>query len=113
MGKATAETYTNAGILKKAGSGLVLDIAGAEFFLVREDLNALTHDQAADVVNALGEPEGIAYLSPVACKAKTSMTSIIASHIYVVPYRRFCRVISGYQRRALVQEFHALQRIEA
>jgi len=106
MGKAASETYTNAGILKKAGNGLMMDLAGAEFFLMREDLSALQNNQAADIVNHLGDVEGVAWLSPVAALAKTDMTSIIACHIYVIPYQRFCRVLSGHQRRAMVREFH-------
>jgi hypothetical protein len=106
MGKAASETYTNAGILKKAGNGLMMDLAGAEFFLMHEDLSALQNNQAADIVNYLGEAEGVAWLSPVAARTKTDMTGIIASHIYVIPYQRFCRVLGGHQRRALVREYH-------
>lgn len=106
MGKAMGETYTNAGILKKAGAGLVLDIAGKEFFLVSEDLRSLMSDQTAEVVNHLGEAEGIAWLSPIVANKKLDMTSLIARRIYSVPYRGFGRVINGDQKQTIIKEYH-------
>ena len=106
MGKAVSETYTNAGFLKKAGTGLVMDLAGAEFFLYRGELDALNENRKADIVNVRGEPEGLAYLSPVAAQTKSELTGIISRRIYVVPYRRFCRVVAGSRRLARIMEYH-------
>lgn len=100
------ETYTRAGILKKAGSGLVMDIAGAEFFVIPDDLCALMNNQAADIVNHLGEAEGMAWLSPLVSVKKVDMTSMISRHIYIVPYRGLNRVMLGEQQQTRVQEYH-------
>ncbi len=100
------ETYTKAGILKKAGRGLLLDIAGAEFFVIYEDLGALMNNQVADVVNHVGEAEGVAWLSPLVSTKKVDMTSLIARRIYSVPYRGFSRVVSGDRQQARVKEYH-------
>jgi hypothetical protein len=105
MGKAMGETYSNAGILKKAGRGLVLNIAGAEFFLVEEDLNALMGNQMADVVNCVGEEQGLAWLSPLLSDRKMDLTTVIDCHIYSITYRGFWRVAGGDQRYAVIREF--------
>ncbi len=102
------ETYSNAGFLKRSGRGLVMDIAGAEFFLVEEDLCALMSNQMADVVNHVGEAEGLAWLSPLVAPKKLDMTTVIARHIYVVTYRGFGRVIGGDQRHAVIKEYHTV-----
>jgi hypothetical protein len=107
MAKGMGETYTNAGILKKAGRGIVLDIAGAEFFLIREDLNALMNNQAADLVNYDGDAEGIAWLSPLVSPRKADMTGVIAHRIYSVPYRGFSQVVSGDRQYTQVREYHS------
>ena len=106
MGKASFETCTNAGFLKKAGTGLVMDIAGAEFFISCNELDALINNRAAGIVNRLGSPEGIAYLSPLTAREKTEVTGIISRHIYIIHYRRLCHVLAGKEHRALIREFH-------
>jgi len=99
------ETYSNAGILKKAGKGLMMDIAGAEFFLIEEDLRALMSNQMADVVNQIGEAEGLAWLSPIVAPKKIDLTSVIHRRIYVVSYGGFSRVINGRQRHTVIKEY--------
>jgi hypothetical protein len=111
MGKVCSETYTNAGILKKTGTGLVMDIAGAEFFLFHGDLDALTGNRMATIFTSLGEPGGVAYLSPLSGQTKKEMTSVISPHIYSVPYRRFSRVMNGSQKRTILKEYHPRQRM--
>jgi hypothetical protein len=106
MRKAMGETYSNAGILKRAGKGLVMDIAGAEFFVLEEDLGALMSDQRADVVNTIGEAEGCAWLSPLVAHKKMDMTALIDRHIYVVSYQGFGRVIGGDKQREVIREYH-------
>lgn len=106
MGRASFETCTNAGFLKKAGTGLVMDIAGAEFFISRTELDALINNRAAGIVNRLGSPEGIAYLSPLTAREKKEVTGIISRHIYIIQYRRLCHVLAGKERRAHIREYH-------
>jgi hypothetical protein len=105
MGMAMDETYTRAGILKKAGSGLVMDIAGEEFFLIPDDLRALLDNRMAEIVNHRGECEGLAWLSPLVSVKKVDMTGMISRHIYVVPYRGFRRVMRGERQQTPVQEY--------
>jgi hypothetical protein len=106
MRKAIGETYSNAGILKRAGRGLAMDIAGAEFFLVEEDLHVLMSNQMADIVNPVGELEGLSWLSPLIAPKKRDMTTLIDRHIYIVDYRDFDRVIHGYRQQTTIKEYH-------
>jgi len=106
MRNAIGKTSSNAGILKRAGKGLVMDIAGAEFFLVEDDLRALMSNQMADVVNHVGEIEGLSWLSPLITAKKTDMTSLIDRHVYTVDYRDFDRVIRGNRRQTMIKEYH-------
>lgn len=106
MRKAMGETYSNAGILKRTGNGLVMDIAGAEFFVLKEDLRALVRNQMADVVNGEGEEEGLSWLSPLISPRKRDMTAIIDRHIYIVNYLNFHRVIHRDQNRTVIKEYH-------
>jgi hypothetical protein len=109
MRKAMGETYSNAGFLKKAGRGLVMDIAGAEFFMLEEDLSALMSNQMADVVNYLGEAEGLAWLSPLVAPKKMEMSAAIHHHIYIVSYGGFGQVIRGIRKQAVIKEYHPLK----
>jgi hypothetical protein len=109
MRKAMGETYSNAGILKKAGRGLVMDIAGADFFVLEEDLSALMSNQMADVVNCLGEAEGLTWLSPLATPKKMDMTTAIDHHIYIVSYGGFGHVVKGIRKQAVIKEFHPMK----
>ncbi|WAC04659.1 MAG: hypothetical protein OS112_09380 [Methanoregula sp.] len=106
MRKAMGETYSNAGILKKTGNGLVMDIAGAEFFVLKEDLSALMRNQMADVVNHEGEEEGLSWLSPLISSRKRDMTALIDHHIYIVNYQEFHRVVQRDQRQTVIKEYH-------
>jgi hypothetical protein len=105
MRKAMGETYANAGILKRAGRGLVMDIAGAEFFLIEEDLRALMSNQMADVVNHVGEMQGLSWLSPLTAPKKNGMTSLVDRRIYTVDYRGFDRVVSGDRQYTVIKEY--------
>jgi len=99
-------TCSHAGMLKRAGKGLVMDIAGAEFFLVEDDLRALMSNQMSDVVNHVDETEGLSWLSPLKTAKKTDMTSLIDRHVYTVDYRDFDRVIRGNRRQTMIKEYH-------
>jgi len=103
------ETYSNAGILKRAGRGLVMDIAGTEFFLLQEDLSALMSNQMADVVNHIGETEGVAWLSPLIALKKMDLTTAIDHHIYIVSYGGFGHVIRGIRRQVVIKEYHPIK----
>jgi hypothetical protein len=109
MRKAMGETYSNAGILKRTGKGLVMDIAGAEFFVLEEDLRALMHNQMADVVNHQGEEEGLSWLSPLISTKKVDMTTLINRHIYIVNYPGFNRVMHQDQHHTVIKEYHPLE----
>jgi hypothetical protein len=111
MRKAMGETYSNAGILKRAGRGLVMDIAGAEFFLVQEDLRALMSNQMADIVNGIGDAQGVSWLSPLITAKKKDMTSLIDRRIYIVDYRGFSRVMHGDRNHSVIREYHPERRV--
>jgi hypothetical protein len=106
MRKAMGETYSNAGILKRTGNGLVMDIAGAEFFVLKEELHSLMRNQMADVVNCDGEEEGLSWLSPLISARKRDMTALIDRHIYSVNYQDFFRVMQRDQRHTVIREYH-------
>jgi len=106
MRKAMGETYSNAGILKRTGNGLVMDIAGAEFFIFNEDLRALVRNQMADIVNHEGEEEGLGWLSPLISARKRDMTALIDRRIYIVNYQSFNRVMQRDQRHTVIKEYH-------
>ncbi|MCX6682721.1 MAG: hypothetical protein NTY71_07040 [Methanoregula sp.] len=109
MRKAMDETCSNAGILKRAGRGLVIDIAGAEFFILEEDLIALMSNQMADVVNYDGEAEGLAWLSPLVAPKKMDLTAAIDHHIYIVSYGGFGHVVRGIRKQVVIKEYHPMK----
>jgi hypothetical protein len=106
MSKGMGKICSHAGFLKRAGKGLVMDIAGAEFFLVEGDVHALMSNQIADVVNPAGETEGLSWLSPLITVKKSDMMSLIDHNVYTVEYRDFDRVVRGDRQQTMIWEYH-------
>ncbi len=83
-----------------------MDISGARYFIVPEDIHALMVSRMVDVVDQGGEREGTAWLSPILDARKQDMTALICRHLYVVGYRDLSRMLDGHTRSAPVKEYH-------
>ncbi len=105
MGAALSPVYTKAGIVRRTGLGLCMEIAGAEYFITPDDVPALLFDKGAEVVNCAGDPEGKAWLSPAIAEKKQELTALIRERIFVVRYDEMKRVLLGDQVRAAVREY--------
>lgn len=106
MRQSVSVHYTRAGIARRSGRGLAMEIGGASFFITPEELPALLGNHSAEVVNHLGEKEGTAWLSPLASGPKQDLTALIRENLYVLTVRDLRRIISGSIPRAPVKEFH-------
>jgi hypothetical protein len=106
MGEAIQPTYTKAGIVRRTGLGLVMEIAGASYYITPDDVPSLLFDKGAEVVNHVGEPEGTAWLSPAITEKKQELTALIRERIFIVRYDEMKRVLLGDQSLAHVKEYH-------
>jgi len=106
MGKAACITYTRAGTARRSGRGLSIEIAGARYFIVPEDIPALLFHRAVEVVDPSGEREGTAWLSPLHGPKKEDLSALIRQHLYVVGYRDLSRILAGDSLLAPVREYH-------
>ena len=105
MGATLQPVYRKAGIVRRTGLGLVMEIAGASYYITPEDVPSLLFDRGAEVVNQVGDPEGRAWLSPAITEKKQEMTARIRERIFVVRYDEMKRVLLGDQARAPVREY--------
>lgn len=106
MVKTTCVSYTPAGTARRSGRGLFMEISGARYFIVPEDIPALMVCRPVDVVDHAGEREGTAWLSPILGAKKQDLTALIRQNLYVVGYRDLSRLLSGFSPAAPVREYH-------
>jgi hypothetical protein len=106
MGKTTCVSYTHAGTARQSGRGLSMEISGARYFIVPEDIPALLVCRFVEVVDHAGEREGIAWLSPILDAKKQDLTALIKQNVYVVGYRDLHRVLDGGFPAVPVREYH-------
>lgn len=83
-----------------------MDISGARYFIIPEDIPALLVSRMVEVVDQSGEREGTAWLSPILDSRKQDLTALIRRNLYVVGFRDFSRVLDGHARTAPVREYH-------
>jgi len=106
MKHAAYDLYTRAGIARGSGKGLVMEIAGACYYITPEEMPGLMKDQAADVVDFHGEQEGKAWLSPIIYPRKQELTALIKEKVYLIPYRDLSSILNGNGHRVVIREFH-------
>ena len=106
MKHAAYDLYTRAGTARGSGKGLVMEIAGACYYITPEEMPELMKDQAADVVDLHGEREGTAWLSPIIYPRKKELTALIQERVYMSPYRDLSGILAGNGHRVVIREFH-------
>jgi hypothetical protein len=106
MGKTTSVSYTHAGTARRSGRGLFMEISGARYYIIPEDIPALMVCRPVEVVDHSGEREGTAWLSPILDTKKQDLTALIREHLYVVGYRDLHRILGGHAPAAQVREYH-------
>jgi hypothetical protein len=106
MKHAAYDLYSRAGTARGSGKGLVMEIAGACYYITPEEMPELMKDQAADVVDLHGEREGKAWLSPIVYPRKQELTALIKERIYLIRYRDLNSILAGTGRHVLIREFH-------
>jgi hypothetical protein len=106
MGKTTCVSYTPAGTARRSGRGLSMEISGARYFIVPEDIPSLLVCRPVDVVDHAGEREGTAWLSPILDTKKQDLTALIRQNLYVVGYRDLYRILNGCSPAVPVREYH-------
>jgi hypothetical protein len=106
MGKTTCVSYTHAGTARRSGRGLFMEISGARYFIVPEDIQVLLGCRPVEVVDHAGEREGTAWLSPILDAKKQDLTALIRQHLYVVAYRDLHRILEGGSPSVPVREYH-------
>lgn len=106
MKHAAYDLYTRAGTARGSGKGLVMEIAGACYYITPEEMPGLMKDQAADVVDFHGEQEGTAWLSPIIYPRKQELTALIKEKVYLIPYRDLSSILGGNGHRVVIREFH-------
>jgi hypothetical protein len=84
-----------------------MEISGARYYIVPEDIPALLVCRSVDVIDQAGEREGTAWLSPILDTKKQDLTAIIRQSVYVVGYRDFNRILDGHSPAVPVREYHS------
>ena len=107
MSETVRPTYTRAGIVKRTGLVLVMEIAWVCYYITPDEVPSLLVDHGAEVVNHIGEPEGTAWLSPAITAKKQELTALIRERIFIVRYDEMKRVLTGDQLVAPVKEYHS------
>lgn len=105
MAKTTCVSYTPAGTARRSGRGLSMEISGARYFIVPDDIPSLMVCRPVDVVDHAGEREGTAWLSPILGAKKQDLTALIRQNLYVVGYRDLHRLLDGCSPVAPVREY--------
>jgi hypothetical protein len=99
------DSYIRAGTMKRSGEGIVLEIGGGTYYLLKSDCVLLSSGQSAGLVNNSGEEEGCAWLSPVREAKKKDLVSNLHGRIYVVSWREVQRILNGQVHLAKVLEY--------
>ena len=97
--------YRDAGMVRTSGRGLALSLAGASYFIMPEDVHELLQEHPGDIVDAVGEKEGVAWLSPLTQQKKREMTLLIRNRIYSVDISHLVRLLAEKQRSAKIREY--------
>jgi hypothetical protein len=100
-----SDSYTKAGIMKKSGESIVLEIGDNRYYLMRSDYILLSSGQSAGLVNEAGEEEGCAWLSPIREERKKDLISNLHGRIYIVSWREVQRILNGQVHLAKVLEY--------
>jgi hypothetical protein len=112
MKKTILNTYSKAGVMKKSGEGLLLELPGDRYYLTAPDIMILVSDQPAGIINSTGDEEGCAWLSPLREARKLDFVASLHGHIYVIRWREVQRLLSGKAHLASVLEYHMPERDE-
>ena len=99
-------SYTKAGTARRCGKGLVMEIAGVQYYITPDDFPSLAFERPAEVVNDRGEQEGSAWLSPVIQQKKEELTALIQDRLYVLSLKDINRLQDGIRHIARIVEYH-------
>ncbi len=105
MKQRISDSYTKAGIMKKSGESIVLEIGVTRYYLMRSDYVVLASGQSAGIVSEAGEEEGCAWLSPIREERKKDLVSILHGRIYIVSWREVQRILNGQVHLAKILEY--------
>ena len=98
-------SYRKAGIVKRHGNGIILELPEGRYYLTPEDTGLLKGDKPVTVIDGAGEIWGCAWLSPIREGKKTDIITTIRDRIYVVNLQEFLRLLAGRVHIAVLSEY--------
>ena len=99
-------SYRRAGIVKRHGNGIILELPEGCYYLTPEDTQLLQSDKPVTVIDGAGEVWGCAWLSPIHERKKNDVIATIRDRIYVVNLPEMVRLLAGKVHTAALSEYH-------
>jgi hypothetical protein len=99
-------SYRRAGIVKRHGRGIILELPEGCYYLTPEDTFLLYSDKPGSIIDGAGEIWGCAWLSPIHDRKKTDIIATIRDRIYVVNLHEMARLLAGSVHTVALCEFH-------
>ncbi|HTY14147.1 MAG TPA: hypothetical protein VMC42_00385 [Methanoregulaceae archaeon] len=101
-------SYHRAGIVKRHGSGVILELPEGCYYLTPEDILLLHNDKPVSVIDGAGEIWGCAWLSPIQDRKKKDIVATIRDRIYVVNLPEMVRLLTGKVHTVALSEYHRI-----
>jgi hypothetical protein len=99
-------SYRKAGIVKRCGNGISLELAEGCYYLTPEDTLLLHGDKSVSIIDSAGEVWGCAWLSPIREGKKKDIVATIRDRIYVINLAETLRLLAGTVHIVSLSEYH-------
>jgi hypothetical protein len=105
-------SYRKAGIVKRSGNGIALELPEGCYYLTPEDILLLHGDKSVSIIDGTGEVWGCAWLSPIREGKKKDIVVTIRDRIYVINLTETQRLLVGTVHLVSLSEYHIKKRID-
>ncbi|HVP93718.1 MAG TPA: hypothetical protein VMS89_00930 [Methanoregulaceae archaeon] len=99
-------SYRKAGVVKRCGNGIILELPDGCYYLTPEDTLLLHGNTSASIVDCSGEIWGCAWLSPIRDGKKKDIVATIKDRIYVVSLTETMKLLAGRVHTVPLTEYH-------
>ncbi len=99
-------SYSKAGIVKRSGTGIILELADDRYYLTPEDIPLLQGNKPVSIIDGAGEIWGCAWLSPIREHKKKDIIATIRDRIYVISLVETMRLLTGRVHTIPISEYH-------
>lgn len=100
-----SSSYRKAGIVRRPGNGIILELPEGCYYLTPEDTLLLHGDKPVSVIDGAGEVWGCAWLSPIHDSRKKDFVATIRDRIYVMNLKEMDRLLAGKVHTVALAEY--------